>query len=409
MENIDSPEKKNRKSFVYLCLIAIVYSIAAGGLWFLLPPIAEQFTQNMTLIGIMLSMPYVISTLVAIPSGDLSDRVGRLTVGKIGLILVVLIGLIAPYIDSMPKFILFIILLGTSIQLINAPARAFVMDLAPPNKTSEYFGIFLSSISFGLAIGPLVIGNLMEDQLVLGVANASYMYILAGIIGFIIFCLLEDPVKERETLANGLMNLLKTDKIFRKGIRQYGQLKALGWKILAFTIILTLTDGIIWAFEPLFYKRLGLNSTNGSLILAMFIIPLIVFGVFAGKIADKYGKIKALTLGIILSGLSLIIFGISSTISALLASAFLTSLGLAFIWAAISGLITDISVNNERGSITGVWNMSMDIGYVIGPFLGGAVAEIFGIGNAFTFMGLILLLSLILTYSESKNAPNKTK
>jgi len=394
---------KERKTFVSICVVALFYATGAGALWFLLPVMAEEFTKDITVVGILLSIPYVISTIVAIPSGELSDRVGRKTVGIIGLLIVILIGVIVPLVSSLPQFILFAIVLGLSVQLINAPARAFVMDIAPQKMTSEYFGIFISSINLGLAIGPMMVGFLMRDSLSIGITTVSYMYILIGLIGLFIFSTLNDTIKEREPLSDGIKNMLRTDKVFRRGIRQYRELKNLGMLVLVLTILFTITDGVVWTLEPLYYQYLKLSSSMGSLILAMFILPLIVLGLPAGRLADKYGKLKALVFGVVLSGISLILFGFSHTTLTLLLSAFFTSAGLAFAWASVSGLITDISVNKDRGCITGVWNMFMDIGYVIGPFLGGMIAGYFhNIGNAFSTMGLILLFSIILIISGSR-------
>jgi len=352
----------------------------------------------------LLSIPYIVSTIIAIPSGELSDRVGRKTVGMLGLLVVILVGIIAPSVDSLAEFIAFIVVLGISVQLINAPARAFVMDIAPDKMTSEYFGVFISFVNLGLAVGPMIVGFLMKDSLSVGVTTVSYMYIVIGFIGVLIFSILKDTVHERESLCSGIKNVFTIDKIFTKGIKQYKELKSLGLLILLLTILFTITDGFIWTLEPLYYQDLNLSSTMGSLILAMFILPLIFFGLPAGYLADKYGKTKALAFGLILSGISLISFGFSNTTPGLLISACLTSVGLAFAWASVSGLITDISVNKSRGSITGVWNMSMDIGYVIGPFLGGMLAGYFNnIGNAFSALGLLLLLSITFILYKSKN------
>ncbi|MFH1055016.1 MAG: MFS transporter [Candidatus Altiarchaeota archaeon] len=394
---------KEKTALIQICLLAVIYSAGAGAMWFLLPAMAEKFTDDVALVGLMLSVPYVLSTLIAIPSGEFSDRVGRKAVARIGLLIVVFIGLIAPYVDSQLKFILFVAVLGVSIQLINAPARAFVMDIAPEASTSEYFGMFIASMNLGLALGPMIIGYLMRDSLAAGIATASHMYILVGLAGIVLFSMMADPVKNREPLLVGFRNLLHSDKVFQRGIRQYGKLKKFGVILLVFTILLTIADGIIWTYEPLYYQHLGLDSTTGSLILAMFIIPMIVFGLSAGRIADKYGKINALTLGMIISGAALVLFGFSTTVIGLLGSAFLTSLGLALVWASLSGLITDISANHDRGSITGVWNMVMDVGYVVGPTLGGIIAAYTNhIGAAFSIMGLLLLISLTLIITKDR-------
>lgn len=393
---------KERRSLLIVCLMAVFYSTGAGALWFLLPLLADKFTNDIILVGMLLSVPYVVSTIVAIPSGALSDRVGRKTIGIIGLMIVVFIGIILPYVDSLDTFIIFILILGLSIQLINAPARAFIMDISPDNRSSEYFGIFTSFINLGLATGPVIVGFLMKDTLSIGVTVASYMYVAFGLIGIAIFTQLPDPVTEREPLLTGIRNLFAKDGLFKRGIREYSELKNLGLLILLLTVLFTVLDGLTWTLEPLYYPELGLNSDMGSLIFSMFILPLIVFGLPAGYLADKYGKTKALVAGLGLSGASLIMFGTATNPAMLLMAAFLTAAGMAFSWASVSGLITDISKDRGRGNITGVWNTSMDLGYVIGPLLGGIAANFLKIGNTFTLMGIILLSAAVIALKHMR-------
>lgn len=45
--------------------------------------------------------------------------------------------------------------------------------------------------------------------------------------------------------------------------------------------------------------------------------------------------------------------------------------------------------------MTGVWQSAEDIGFVLGPILGGILADALGLGGVFRLFGIIFLLSIL--------------
>jgi len=95
---------------------------------------------------------------------------------------------------------------------------------------------------------------------------------------------------------------------------------------------------------------------------------------------ERIGKYRTLTFGLVVAGIFLIKFGVSNDPTVMFASAFLATTGLAITRPSIEGLLTDISRHKERGKIVGVWDVSEDVGYVIGPLVAGIVTEYFHSG-----------------------------
>jgi len=128
----------------------------------------------------------------------------------------------------------------------------------------------------------------------------------------------------------------------------------------------------------------------------MFVIPFIFFQIPAGFLADKIGKIKILVLGLLLAGSFLILFGLTRDIYVMITAAFISTFGLALAIPATDGLLTDVSSGKRRGGIAGVWDVAEDLGYVIGPLVGGVIAEFYSdITIPFIFLGVSILLLII--------------
>lgn len=126
-------------------------------------------------------------------------------------------------------------------------------------------------------------------------------------------------------------------------------------------------------------------STIYLLVNAIFYIPF-------GRIGDIYGRKRIFQYG-------LIIFTISSFISAFSISGemFLffrvfQAIGNAMIFANLNAMISSAFPVNERGKAFGLTSMSVFVGLILGPILGGVVTEIVGWRTLFymdTVIGII--------------------
>lgn len=126
-------------------------------------------------------------------------------------------------------------------------------------------------------------------------------------------------------------------------------------------------------------------STVYLLVNAILYIPF-------GRIGDIYGRKRIFQYG-------LIIFTISSFISAFSISGemflffrILQAIGNAMIFANLNAMISSAFPENERGRAFGITSMSVFVGLIIGPILGGAITEIVGWRTLFyldTIIGII--------------------
>ena len=126
-------------------------------------------------------------------------------------------------------------------------------------------------------------------------------------------------------------------------------------------------------------------STIYLLVNAIFYIPF-------GRIGDIYGRKRIFQYG-------LIIFTISSFLSAFSISGemflffrIFQAIGNAMIFANLNAMISSAFPVNERGKAFGLTSMSVFVGLILGPILGGVVTEIVGWRTLFymdTVIGII--------------------
>jgi len=419
---MDEPDK-SIKQVLLVSLAGLLYGTAYGAMFFLLPVfIGFKITADFFLIGLLIAVPAIVALVFDLPIGSLSDLVGRKKVMIIGLILVAPLGALLLYVDSLLMFIVFAALFGLLTTFIMPIARALIMDVCPPKKAAQYFGIMLGLIYLGTAIGPLMAGMLIEipteEQLMVaddaalmhamqtfdeGLSAFVMLYLVIGLAAILPMLLVKETVKAKESIGSGIKSIFKSG-FFMPAIREFSQLKTLGVMVIYVTFILTIMDGVIWAFEPQLYGEKGLDASSSGLLLFVFVISLVILQPIGGWLADKYGKMKMLNLGMVLGGIFLMLFALQSDETVLMIMATASSFGLALAWPAVSGVITDISINHQRGSIAGVWTLFIDLAYVIGPIVGGVIAAFSGsVSTVFLAMGALLVVSVApLAFMKSK-------
>jgi MFS family permease len=118
-------------------------------------------------------------TLFAIPSGLLSDKIGRKAVLFMGYGLFGLVCLGFVFSHSLAFFIVLFILFGLNYALVEANERAFVSDMAPESIRGTALGTFHMLISLVALPGGLIAGFLWD-------LNTTFTFIYGAVISLLV-------------------------------------------------------------------------------------------------------------------------------------------------------------------------------------------------------------------------------
>jgi len=348
------------------------------------------------IVGALVGLCYLPSFFFDVPTGEIICSVGKKRLISLGLLGVIIFSLLLPFVDSLVSLFAILLILGFSNQLINVPTRTYVMEISPSKKTAEYFGLLETGMQMGFVVSALLGGALLEEGIIESVDLICILAILTCIGALVLINFgIKETIVGRTSLISGIRSVITTDKFIMKGIREYQTLKSAGIVVLLLALFFVITDSLIWAFEPLYYS-LGISTSAMGVILAMFILPFIIFQAPAGYLADRFGKIKLLVFGLLIAGTFLILFGLTRNPNIMLIAAFTSAMGMALIIPAYEGFLTDVSCGKDRGCVVGVWDTAEDFGYIIGPIVGGVIAQFYkDITVPFVLMGAILILLIV--------------
>ncbi len=157
--------------------------------------------------------------------------------------------------------------------------------------------------------------------------------------------------------------------------------------------------GLIIPVLPVFLREFGVGGKDMGYLVAVFAITQFLFSPIAGETSDKYGRKIPMVIGLIAFTFSQLIFAVGTELWMLYGSRLLGGFSAAFLVPPMMAYVADITSEEGRGKGMGLLGASMSLGFVIGPGIGGFLAD-FGIRAPFyssaVIAGIATLISLTL-------------
>lgn len=164
--------------------------------------------------------------------------------------------------------------------------------------------------------------------------------------------------------------------------------------------------GIIIPILPAYLESINQGGTAAGLFIAIFAGAQFLFSPIAGKWTDQYGRRKMIIYGLAGLTLSMFIFYASDSIWVLYLSRVVGGIGCAMLVPAIFAYVADITTFEQRARGNSLVSAAMSLGIVIGPGIGGFLAD-FGLKFPFLVSALVSLISVVFSIfllKESKPA-----
>lgn len=152
--------------------------------------------------------------------------------------------------------------------------------------------------------------------------------------------------------------------------------------------------GIIIPILPAYLKSIHQGGTAAGLMIAIFAGAQLIFSPIAGKWTDQYGRRKMIIFGLMGLTLSMFVFYGFNSIWWLYASRVIGGIGAALLIPAIFAYVADITTLDQRAKGNSFVSAAMSLGIVIGPGIGGFLAD-YGLKMPFLISALVSLIAVI--------------
>jgi MFS family permease len=380
--------------FTALCTVGFFarfsYSLARSPV---LPLFALYLGAGPEVIGFVVGISTVTGIFFKLPSGALSDIIGRRKTMFMGLLVFAVMPFTYLMVKDYYTLIMIRFLHGLATSIYGPVSMAIVADVAK-GKKGEMLSWFSSVTIIGNLLGAPVGGFILHS--ISGSASTSNFYtayLVSGFSGLMSLILAIGLLKEKETIEKGL-GLKKTTHRFISGIKEVVSDKRI---VITSNMegLQNMAMGALEAFLPIYAVTVaGLNAFQAGILWGIQIFVTILSKPIMGRISDKYGRKPIIIAGMLFCALSFGMIPLLRGFYPLMVAAIFFGFGEAFVTSSSAALVADICKEKHFGTAMGTFGTIYDVGHASGPILSGLLIARFDYLYAFWIMSVLLVISI---------------
>lgn len=145
--------------------------------------------------------------------------------------------------------------------------------------------------------------------------------------------------------------------------------------------VVTLGFGMFTPILPQYGVRLGIDATSLGFAYSIYNVALIVCLIPAGVMADRFGRVRTIVVGMVLFSVSSLMLVFVKDLLQFAVARAIEGIGSAVVTPAVFALTADLAPAEKRGSGMGFTSTMETVASLAGPTVGGIIAQTAG----FTF------------------------
>jgi MFS family permease len=373
-------------------LVAIGYGLVAPAL----PTYARGFGVGVTAASAVISAFAFFRLGFAPVSGRLVNRLGERRVFMTGLLVVAASTGACALADTYWQLLGYRAVGGIGSTMFSVSALSMLVRIAPPAQRGRASGMWATGFLLGSVTGPLAGTALVAVSLRAPFVVYASFLVLASLVSGL---LLRGSVLARPVVDDGGPSVT-----LREALRHPAYRAALagsfanGWLVF----------GVRVALVPLFVvDALHQRPTWAGVALTMFAVGNAASLILAGRWAARRGRRAPILLGLAVSALATGSIGVVGSLPLLLAVSLVGGVGGGLVNPPLSATVADvIGGRGGGGPVLAGFQMTADLGAILGPVLAGLVVEASSFAVAFGLTGLVAVLAFVAWLCAPETLPS---
>lgn len=370
-------------------MLVAVNQLGFGAMVPSLPLYAQSFGVTASAIGMAVAAYGLARFLVAIPSGQMADRLGRRPTLAIGGIISGLGNLWCAWATGYPEFILARFVAGAGAGLILTTGQVVLADISTPERRGRTIAIYQGTFLFAVGIGPFPGGLLAEHF------GLSVPFVASGIASLLATAVAWFGVSETRDLASASAGggggarppLSKQVRVLM------GKIGFVLVSLISLMNAVVRTGGLFAVVPVLVTAKLGLSVTALGFAMMLGSVSGLVAAYPAGWLTDRLGRKAVIVPATILTGASMLLFCFASSYAWFVAACIVWGVASSVGGAAPAAYAVDSAPPGMNASAMSLFRMTGDAGYVIGPLALGLIADVLG-PTAALVLSAVLIMSI---------------
>ncbi len=356
-----------------------------------IPIYAQEFGASGVAVGILFGAHSASRTFLLPLIGRASDQHGRKAFLLWGLFCYALSSVAYLLANSLVTLILIMALQGIATAMVQPVSMAYVGDLTPKGKEGAYAGYVNTAFLGGVAGGP-ILGGVIKDLL-----NMQASFILLGILSLLSLLLL-------------FFFLPEVQKQHVAGKKEVASWRAvlssrpiLG--VALFRVVYALSSTLIWVFVSLLSASLlPLTTSQVGALISLNVLISTILQSPCGRLSDRMNKAVLISIGSLISAVSLAGFPLASTFWHLLGLNALVGAGFGLAYPAHMALAMEHTPGSSMGTVMSTLLTVHSFGMTIAPPVFGIVLDYYNLSSMFYSAGLLCIVCTVACYYLTHDA-----
>ena len=349
----------------------------------------------------LIVMMFSVAQLLSAPSwGRFSDKFGRRPALMVGLVSSALAYVVFAYANSLELLFLCRVVQGAGGGTVGV-IQAYVADATKPEDRAKALGWLSAATNAGVAIGPAI------GSWAMSLGSSGPGLVAAGIsVVNMAFCwrYLVESNEHAGKHASQRPVSRRSPEVLRR-VLTHGREPA-SRLIWIYGITMGAFQGMTTILALfLAWKFAVTEHTIGYFFAYVGVISFVTRALFLGKLVDWLGEPRLSRIGMVFLATGLAGMAIAPNIPILAIAVACVPLGAAFTFPCVTGLLSRVVPQHERGLYMGVQQTFGGVGRVIGPLYAGFVYDHVGHGVPFYTASIIVLATISLGVGIEKQIP----
>jgi DHA1 family multidrug resistance protein-like MFS transporter len=380
-----------RAGTVKLLLPVVAITVQTNSASTIIPPFLQDSQIPVAAIGTLISLGPVFALTSRLPAGMTYNHSRARALITLAVLAMGITHFFYSFAADSLTFAIVHSLNGFAYGAVTTLYMAFYVDSLPPDENRNHaMGYYVGGLAVGYSTGNFL-GGLVADHF--GYGATFQLAAFLSLIPCSLLWLLRGPARERVATARQTLKAKLTLRESWKAIFEPGLAT-----VVITALFLNMLHQMGGVFISLYGLAVGMSLTQVGVVRAAYAACNAVTRPISGHVVNKVGHRGISHAGIPLQSALLMLIPLFTGFSTILAVYVMSGFMRAVVIVANAvRLVQDVDENKvQRGLASAFYNSAGDVGNILGPTVGGLIAQATGIGGVFVLGSLGATLFFLL-------------
>lgn len=164
--------------------------------------------------------------------------------------------------------------------------------------------------------------------------------------------------------------------------------------------------GLVFPVRALYARQMGASMFEIGMIASSFILAELIFQIPFGIASDRFGRRRMMLIGMSVRAIMPVLYLFTADPWVFIAFRFIDGIGASAVIPAARAYLMDSTREDQRGEAFGIFGMGTSAGMLLGPAIGGFVAQWWGYNAPYAIGAVMASIALLIIYLRIFDRPH---